>query len=143
MKLKVLPIALIAILVLLHIFASPFRPISLAQLIHAVVYLCAWAFFLYYCAKIKSKGLLRFYLAFWSLAVILFLAAVFAFGIGFRRTLSPVTEFVLYLVFRGYEIVHAPLIGLEIRLISGAWLSILVPVLMVLAGFIVRRKCVR
>ena len=73
MKAKVVPISLIIVLVLFHIFSDSNQMMSSITFIHGIgtlVYLCVWGLFLWYSVKVMSKGLLVLYHAFWLLSII-------------------------------------------------------------------------
>ena len=145
MKAKMVPIAIITVLILFHLLAGQFhsllRPAFFrpGAFIYSLVYLCIWSLFLYHSVKTNSRGLLMLYQVFWlamtMLHPLIYLSFLFAMG---AHSL-PVGEFAMFL----YIYPRVPLAGLW-RFGMSEFLSFfIVPLLMFLIGVVVKRKCIK
>jgi len=146
MKTKAVPILLVIMLILSHIFSFPQQPVSSLSFVHgigALVYLCVWGMLLWYSVKVLSKRLLVLYNVFWILSIILLLLSGWAFGIGFRRSLPPMLDIITHLVMWIGEMFFAPLQGFALIPIPESilfWILIFTPLFMLGLGVIAMRK---
>ena len=141
MKDRLISVGLVVALVLLHLFASSVRPISLGNAIYTVVYLCVWGLFLWHSVRIRSRVLLTLYQVFWLLLMVSFPLAILTFGIGWRRLLPRGLDFIAYVFMRGWDDLFLPLRGLELIPGDGFIFGIVIfsfPLLMLLVGTIAK-----